>query len=229
MDEAGGIRFPIGYDCQTGLYFDQVIKFDLPESVVPEEAKAAAVRLLEPFAEYSVADPVAGKAVLLSLMLTALRRPFLQTAPLFVIRSSMAGAGKGLVVACAVYLAYGTRPVLVTYGGNGEEFEKRLAAVMLQSPAALSIDNANGMMICGDLLESLITEGAADIRPLGRSETYRIQNCALLPDRQQSGHYLVIWRAALCQPTCCLGLRTRKATSSALIRLRWSCGAAPSS
>jgi hypothetical protein len=48
--------------------------------------------------------------------------------------------------------------------------------VLLQAPGALSIDNANGMQVKGDLLESIITEGCADIRPLGRSEMVRVQN-----------------------------------------------------
>jgi putative DNA primase/helicase len=40
----------------------------------------------------------------------------------------------------------------------------------------LSIDNANGMQVQGDLLEAFITEGCADIRPLGRSETVKVRS-----------------------------------------------------
>jgi hypothetical protein len=63
----------------------------------------------------------------------------------------------------------------MTWGQNKEEFEKRLASILITSPAAFSIDNANGMQIEGELLESIITEGSADIRLLGRSEMGRIQ------------------------------------------------------
>jgi len=78
---------------------------------------------------------------------------------MFVIRSPMPGTGKGLTVKSLVRLAFDTGPVVITWGGSSEEFEKRLAALLLQAPAALGIDNANGMHIKGDLLESIITEG----------------------------------------------------------------------
>ena len=73
-------------------------------------------------------------------------------------------------------LAFDTAPVFITWGGSGEEFEKRLAALLLQTPGVLSIDNANGMQIKGDLLESIITEGCADIRPLGYSKIIKVRN-----------------------------------------------------
>ena len=95
---------------------------------------------------------------------------------MFVVRSSMPGTGKGLIVRGLVRLAFDTAPVVITWGGSSEEFEKRLAALLLQTPAVLSIDNANGMQIKGDLLESIITEGCADIRPLGYSKIVKVRN-----------------------------------------------------
>ena len=77
-------------------------------------------------------------------------------------------------------MAYDTAPVAITWGGSGEEFEKRFAALLLQTPGVLSIDNANGMQIKGDLLESVITEGCADIRPLGHSKIVRVHNRSFL-------------------------------------------------
>jgi putative DNA primase/helicase len=95
---------------------------------------------------------------------------------MFVIRSSMPGTGKGLIVRTLVRLAFDTLPVIATWGGSSEEFEKRLGALLLQAPGALSIDNANGMQVKGDLLEAILTEGSANIRPLGVSETVRVYN-----------------------------------------------------
>src|SRR5262249_3029169 len=111
---------------------------------------------------------------------TALERPFLPVAPMFVVRSSMPGTGKGLIVRSLVRLSFDTDPVIVTWGGSREEFEKRLGALLLQAPAALSIDNTNGMQVEGDLLEAILTEGSADIRPLGLSETVRVRNRSLM-------------------------------------------------
>jgi hypothetical protein len=150
--------------------------FDVPEFVSHDDAREAALRMLLPYSEYNLGDPSEGPALLMALSLTAPHRPQIPAAPMFVVRSSMPGTGKGLIVRNAAQLAYGTAPTVLTWGGNGEEFEKRLASVMLQMPAVLNIDNANGMMVAGDLLESLITEGATDIRPLGRSETIKVRN-----------------------------------------------------
>jgi len=51
------------------------------------------------------------------------------------------------------------------------------------------IDNANGMQIQGDLLESMITEGRADIRPLGHSDIVRVRSRSLNADGQQPDHH----------------------------------------
>ena len=139
-------------------------------------ARSAAEVLLFPFSKYQFDDPAAGQALLLAAIFTAIERPFLPVAPMFVVRSSMPGTGKGLIVRGLVRLAFDTAPVVITWGGSSEEFEKRLAALLLQTPGVLSIDNANGMQIKGDLLESIITEGCADIRPLGYSKIVKVRN-----------------------------------------------------
>ena len=133
-----------------------------------------------PFSKYQFDNPNAGKALVLAAIFTALERPFLPVAPMFVVRSSMPATGKGKIVRGLVRLAFDTGPVVLTWGGSSEEFEKRLTAILLQAPAALMIDNANGMQVQGDLLESMITEGRADIRPLGHSDIVKVRNCSFM-------------------------------------------------
>ena len=142
-------------------------------------ARKVAEVLLYPFSKYQFDDPAAGRALLLAAIFTAIERPFLHVAPMFVVRSPMPATGKGKIVRGLVSLAFDTVPVVITWGGSSEEFEKRLAALLLQAPAALMIDNANGMQVQGDLLESIITEGCADIRPLGHSEIVKVRNRSL--------------------------------------------------
>jgi putative DNA primase/helicase len=181
IDDPGEIHFVSGYDTETGLFHDKSPTFDVPPAPSQDVARrAAADILLFPFSKYNFDDMAAGRALLLAALFTAIERPFLPVAPMFVVRSSMPGTGKGLIVRSLVRLAFNTTPVLVTWGGSSEEFEKRLGALLLQAPAALSIDNANGMLIKGDLLEAILTEGAANIRPLGRSETIRVLNRSLV-------------------------------------------------
>jgi hypothetical protein len=180
IDDTGIIHFISGYDPTTGLFHDRSPNFHVPLTPTQDDARRAAEALLVPFSQYRFDDPAAGRALLLSAIFTAIERPFLSLAPLYVVRSPMPGTGKGLIVRSLVRLAYDTLPVIATWGGSSEEFEKRLGALLLQAPGALSIDNANGMQIKGDLLESIITEGCADIRPLGRSEMVRVRNRSLI-------------------------------------------------
>jgi putative DNA primase/helicase len=176
IDKSGKIHFNSGYDSQTGLFHDKSLIFFVPPNPSRDTARNAAKVLLYPFSEYQFDDPAAGQALLLAAIFTAIERPYLPVAPMFVVRSSMPGTGKGLIVRGLVRLAFDTTPVFITWGGSGEEFEKRLAALLLQTPGVLSIDNANGMQIKGDLLESIITEGCADIRPLGHSRIIKVRN-----------------------------------------------------
>ena len=180
IDDDGNIRFSSRYDRQTGLFHDKSPTFDVLPNPSHDAARRAAEVLLFPFSKYQFEHPAAGRALLLAAIFTAIDRPFLPVAPMFVIRSSMPGTGKGKIVRSLVRLAFDTAPVAITWGGSSEEFEKRLAALLLQTPGVLSIDNANGMQIKGDLLESIITEGCADIRPLGHSKIVKVRNRSLV-------------------------------------------------
>ena len=180
INNRGEIQFVPGYDPQTWLFHDKSPTFDVPLKPSHDDAKKMAKGLFFPFSEYQFDDPAAGQALILAAIFTAIERPFLPVAPMFVVRSSMPGTGKGYIVRSLVRLAFDTAPVVITWGGSSEEFEKRLAALLLRTPAVLSIDNANGMQIKGDLLESIITEGRADIRPLGYSKIVKVRNRSLI-------------------------------------------------
>jgi hypothetical protein len=176
IDDTGVIHFIHGYDPKTGLFHDRSPGFRISLTPSQGDARGAAQALLVPFSQYQFNDRAAGEALLLAAIFTAIERPSLAVAPMFVIRSSMPGTGKGLIVRTLVRLAFDTLPTIATWGGSSEEFEKRLGALLLQAPGALSIDNANGMQVKGDLLEAILTEGSANIRPLGVSETVRVFN-----------------------------------------------------
>jgi putative DNA primase/helicase len=180
IDDNGDIHFISGFDPTTGLYHDRTPTFDVPDTPSPDQVRQAVDLLLIPFSKYRFEDQRKGSAQLLGMILTALERPWLPTAPLICVRSSMPGTGKGLLVRSIARLAYDTEPVFATWGATGEEFEKRLASLLLASAGAICIDNVNGKLIQGDLLESIITEGRADIRPLGVSQIVRVRNRSLM-------------------------------------------------
>jgi hypothetical protein len=176
INDAGNIHFISGYDPRTGLFHDNSPAFEVPENPSRDDAISAVEFLLSPFSEYKFEEPAAGRPLVLAANFTAIERPFLPVAPMFVVRSSIPATGKGKLVRSIACLAFDTKPVVITWGGNDEEFEKRLAALLLRAPAALMIDNANGKQIQGDLLESILTEGCADIRPLGQSVIVKIRS-----------------------------------------------------
>jgi hypothetical protein len=180
IDDNGSVHCFSGYDPETGLYNDKPIRIDIPPTVSRVEARQLADKLLYPFSQYTFKNPEHARAIVLAAIFTILERSHLPLAPMFIPRSAMAGTGKGKLGGALTELAFATAPAKVTWGGSPEEFEKRLAALLLQTPSAILIDNVNGRMIKGDLLESIITEGYADIRPLGHSEIIRVYNRAFL-------------------------------------------------
>jgi hypothetical protein len=190
IDDSGQIRFHQGYDPQTGLFHDKSPIFSDLANPTLHDAKRAANVLLYPFSRYRFEDPTVGQAMLLAAIITAIERPFLPVAPMFVVRSSMPGTGKGLIVRALVRLAFDTAPIFITWGGSSEEFEKRLAALLLQTPSVLSIDNANGMQIKGDLIESIINGGVRGYSPPRVQQDYQgAQSLIRLINRQQSHHH----------------------------------------
>jgi hypothetical protein len=180
IDDDGNISCAQGYDVTTGLYHDRVPNLDVPDVPNLEQIATAHELLLAPFSGYRFEDQSKGNAQVLAMILTGIQRPWLRSAPLLCIRSSMAGTGKGKLARSIVRLAYDTEPVFATWGGTAEEFEKRLVSLMLASAAVICIDNVNGSLIQGALLESIITEGRADVRPLGLSQIVSVRNRSLL-------------------------------------------------
>ena len=173
IDDDGKVNFISGYDAQTGLFHDRPITFDLPKSPTRDDAREAVKKLLYPYSQYQFTNQIAGEATLLSAIFTAVERPFVPLAPMYIVRSPMAGVGKGKIARGLILLGFGTNPTFINWGQSAEEAEKRLIGILLQSPASLVIDNANDQQIKGELLCTLLAEGAADLRPLGTSNMVR--------------------------------------------------------
>jgi hypothetical protein len=176
IDDDGTTHFIDGWDQVTGIYHDSVPAFDVPDQPTDDEVAAAVEKLHHPFSLYSYEEPTRAKAWVLSAIFTALSRPFIDKAPAYFTPSPQPGTGKGKFARAVSYLALATSPVIMQRGEKEEEFEKRLTAVLVQSPASLMIDNANGVAVNGDMIESAISEGYADIRPFGKNtETIKLR------------------------------------------------------
>ena len=165
----GSILATPGYDTRTGLLFDPAgaIFPDIPRRpsrAAAEAALAVLSDLLSGFPFVSQAD----RSVALALLLTAVVRRSLRTAPLFGLTAPTPGSGKSKIVDCGSVLATGKEAGVIAMSGNPEELEKRLGA-LLMSGAAIAIDNVEHPL-GSDLLCQLLTQTTVRPRTLGKSE-----------------------------------------------------------
>jgi hypothetical protein len=113
IDDNGIVHCFSGYDAGTGLYNDKPIHIDIPATVSRGEARQLADKLLYPFSQYCFKNPKQARATVLAAIFTILQRPHLPLAPMFILRSTMAGTGKGKLGGALTELAFATAPAKV--------------------------------------------------------------------------------------------------------------------
>ena len=176
----GTIRAEPGYDPETGIFVDRAPKLIVPDSPTLDDAKAALQRVMKPYEYYVFEDPVDGPLQVLAANLTALQRPYMKTAPMFVVNGVQAGTGKGQVCRAIGHLTLGTAPPFMAWGHDDDEFKKRFDTMLLASPAMLVMDNCNGRVLRGDTLEMILSEGEATIRQFNKLEAITVRSRTFL-------------------------------------------------
>ena len=173
INNKGDLDFNTGYHEATGIFRDRVPILDVPDNPTLADCQAALNVLGKPFQKYTFDDQKMGFILILTLIFTALERPFIRTAPMFGI-NGIAGVGKGKLIRAITQLAFDTKPRFMTYGFNDEEFDKRIATMFRTPAPCIVIDNANSKRISNATLESIITESEGYIRTLGRNEDVHV-------------------------------------------------------
>jgi putative DNA primase/helicase len=151
------------------------------------------------FEEFPFVEKV-DRSVALSLVLTALDRHAMATAPLHAFTSPVAGTGKSLLIDIASLLASGEITPVISQGSNKEESEKRIAAELLSGNTIVSFDNCSSE-VDSELLCQALTQRELRVRELGYSRNVRVPITALFT---VNGNNLVIAndltrRTLLCQ------------------------------
>jgi hypothetical protein len=151
------------------------------------------------FEEFPFVEKV-DRSVALSLVLTALDRHAMATAPLHAFTSPVAGTGKSLLIDIASLLASGEITPVISQGSNKDETEKRLGAELLSGNAIVSFDNCS-TEVDSELLCQALTQRELRVRELGYSRNVRVPITALFT---VNGNNLVIAndltrRTLLCQ------------------------------
>ncbi len=178
----GTIVLQEGYDPASGLIIDtQRVEFPpIPEHPTKEDAKAALKQLLDVIGEFpfepddpshdplDLEAPSASRSVALSMILTAVIRRSLRTAPMHGLSAPTMATGKSLLADVAAMIATGRPAPVISYSPKEEENEKRLFACLRQGDPLLAIDNID-VPVSGDALCSILTAEVWQSRVLGVS------------------------------------------------------------
>jgi hypothetical protein len=178
----GSILTMPGYDRTTRLLFDPIGEAvpDIPVRPTLEQAREALNMLMQPFQKFPFVDATA-KGALLAAILTAAIRPVLPTAPAFAFDAPIQGSGKTLLASCIGALVEGRAPDVWphTQGRDDEETRKRLFTALRTGSRALVWDNVTGIFDSASMAAFITADAMVD-RVLGKSESFRIPNRALL-------------------------------------------------
>jgi putative DNA primase/helicase len=180
LREDGSIVTAPGYDRASGMVYNPLgVEFPpIPKNPTYRDALKARDEILDLIQHFPfVAGP--DKAVALSMILSAVARPALDAVPMHGVSATAAGTGKGKLVNIASVIATGRSAPVIAEGGDGAEFEKRLAAELFDGAPIIAIDNAE-KPIGGQLLNQILTEPTVKPRILGRSENIPIPNKSLV-------------------------------------------------
>jgi hypothetical protein len=129
----------------------------VPDAVEDTAARAALDVLWKPFALFPFAGGV-DKGGALAAVLTAVLRPVLPTAPMFVFDAPTQGSGKTLLSMAVGALAGGAQLMAPLPIKDEAEVRKVLLAVLLEAPRAVVFDNQWGMLDSAVLAGMLTSE-----------------------------------------------------------------------
>jgi putative DNA primase/helicase len=173
----GSLLSTPGYDPSSGYFLADGLRVQVPEAPGRADVAAALDSLRGLLAGFVFVAEV-DEAVAVTLLLTAVARPALDSTPLIIVSAPVRGSGKSTLVDLAAVLATGRRCAVLSATGNPEELEKRLVGCLLSGDGLVSLDNLNGSL-ASDLLCQASTAEAVKLRPLGASAQVEIANTTL--------------------------------------------------
>jgi 5S rRNA maturation endonuclease (ribonuclease M5) len=157
-----------GYDLQSGIFFESDAAWpdlaDRPDKETAAAALCAIRQLVSSFPFVTSVDESAATA----MILTAIVRPALKTAPLFGVNATAPGTGKSKLVDVAAILATGKVAAVNSYSGDEEELRKVLESRLLKGDSFINLDNLS-VPLRSDHLCQVLSQEEVNIRPLGHS------------------------------------------------------------
>jgi hypothetical protein len=160
-----------GYDGDTGLYFHQngATPFHLPAAPSLTDAKRALRRLHAVFRDFPFAADQHRSTVYAAILSLLARYAIVGNVPLFAVRSTTRGAGKGLLIDVISMIGTGRAMARMAQTRDDEEERKRMITLALSGIPALHIDNVTGPLGSG-ALDGALTGMTVTERVLGTNE-----------------------------------------------------------
>jgi len=136
-----------GYDPATALLYESNTEFpSIPSVPSKDQILTAEQVILEPFSEFPfVAE--SDRCAAIAAVLTILGRLAIDgPTPLFAIRATTPGSGKGLLASTISLIGTGREPTLFAFARDDEEIRKRLLTIGLEGTRCVLLDNVEGVL-----------------------------------------------------------------------------------
>jgi hypothetical protein len=160
-----------GYDRDTGLFFhpNGIAPFTLPAVPSKQDAQRALRRLHAVFRDFPFAADHHRSAAYAAILSLLARYAIAGTVPLFCVRSTTRGAGKGLLIDVISMIGTGRAMARMAQTRDDEEERKRMITLALSGIPALHIDNVTAPLGSG-ALDGALTGMTVTERVLGTNE-----------------------------------------------------------
>ncbi|MER8512103.1 hypothetical protein NKH47_04005 [Mesorhizobium sp. M1060] len=179
LRDDGTVLNTSGYDLSSGLLFlSNRLWPTVQESPSYKNALDAIDVLLEPINQLPFVDG-SDRSAAVALLITAVIRPILKSAPMFAVTAPSAGTGKSLTVDIASILTTGRPASVITPTPDEAELEKRIGAAAIAGDAVIAIDNVSHVLR-SDQLCQMLTSAETQVRVLGKSESQIIPSTTLI-------------------------------------------------
>lgn len=180
-----------GLDHESGVYFDPGnTRFPkIPDNPTRDDALAALDMLrdivaefpFEPTAEEEEAEATAtaSESVFLAAVLTLFVRPWLLTAPAFIMSAHKMASGKTLLAQVLSWIATGREAALMTYAVDQEALKKAILSFLIEGDTVVVLDNVE-TTLQSDTLCAVLTGGIYKDRLLGFSKMISVGTAMVL-------------------------------------------------
>lgn len=175
----GSVHQTPGYDADTAMIYDPCgVEYpQIAEYPTRDDGERALQVLRDAFKSFPFEDSV-DESVVLSMVLTALVRRSLPSAPLGAITAPVMASGKSLIADLVSIIATGVVAPAMKYPDTDEEAQKTALAVLAAGEPVVLIDNIE-RPLQGDWLCSMVTAEEYTGRMLGQTQMLKVPTSTL--------------------------------------------------